>query len=592
MLHRQVLCVVNILTFSKEYSSIRRGNMASARRGCNNHPDVFCYICGEYTFLDNRVNISDFIKRAYLGYFGVKLGDQDKAWAPHIVCKTCSEHLRQWTKGKRSLKFGVPMVWREPRNHIDDCYFCMVDVNGINRINHHMWKYPDILSAIRPVPHSDEVPIPTFHQLPELCDDKSNTSDATHEVYKGEDCDYEENDVMCSGPQCFSQNELSDLIRDLNLSKQASELLASRLNEKNLLDHGTNITFYRTREKDLLPFFSQENNLVFCQDVKGLLIKMDIHQYIPDDWRLFIDSSKRSLKCVLLHNGNKYGSIPIAHSTKMKEEYDNIAFVLEKIKFEEHRWIICVDLKMVNFLLGQQGGYTKYPCFLCLWDSRAKKEHWERRDWPVRETLVVGEKNIIRKPLVEQDKIILPPLHIKLGLMKQFVKALNQNEPCFEYISRKMPRLSAEKVKAGIFDGPQIRQLMKDPEFVNSMNGAERQAWESFVLVIKNFLGNHKAINYVELVNNMLLNFRRLGCNMSVKVHYLHSHLDRFPDNLGDTSEEQGERFHQDIKTMEDRYQGRWDTHMMADYCWNLQRSCTNKYHRRLSSKRSFKSYK
>ena len=57
---------------------------------------------------------------------------------------------------------------------------------------------------------------------------------------------------------------------------------------------------------------------------------------------------------------------------------------------------------------------------------------------------------------------------------------------------------------------------------------------------------------------------------MSIKVHYLHSHLDRFPENFGDTSEEQGQRFHQDIKTMEDRYQGRWDIHMMADYWWNL----------------------
>ncbi|XP_056636856.1 uncharacterized protein LOC130445312 [Diorhabda sublineata] len=55
---------------------------------------------------------------------------------------------------------------------------------------------------------------------------------------------------------------------------------------------------------------------------------------------------------------------------------------------------------------------------------------------------------------------------------------------------------------------------------------------------------------------------KSLGCNMSIKVHYLHSHLDRFPDNLGEITEEQGERFHQDIKCMEDRYQGRWDTHI------------------------------
>jgi hypothetical protein len=60
---------------------------------------------------------------------------------------------------------------------------------------------------------------------------------------------------------------------------------------------------------------------------------------------------------------------------------------------------------------------------------------------------------------------------------------------------------------------------------------------------VKNFLGNKKADNYTQLVEDMLIHFNRLGCNMSVKLH----HLDRFPENLGDFSEEQVERFHQDV---------------------------------------------
>lgn len=59
---------------------------------------------------------------------------------------------------------------------------------------------------------------------------------------------------------------------------------------------------------------------------------------------------------------------------------------------------------------------------------------------------------------------------------------------------------------------------------------------------------------------------------MNLKLHFLHSHIEEFPENLGDYSEEHGERFHQDIKEMEQRYQGRWDINMMADYCWNLKR--------------------
>lgn len=562
--------------------------MNPSRRSCVNHPDVFCYVCGEYTFKENRKPVTDFVKRAYNAYFSVKLGDQDKLWAPHFVCKTCTEHLRQWTNGKRrSLKFGIPMVWREQKNHFDDCYFCMVNVNGINRNNRGKWTYPDLESARRPIPHSDELSIPVFHELPELSEDEFTLSDTPCEVYdEGNDSDY---DGKPTSPQRFTQSELNDLVRDLNLSKEASELLSSRLNDKNLLEVGTKITFYRTREKKLLPFFSEENNLVFCNDVKGLLLAIGLPVYRPEDWRLFIDSSKRSLKCVLLHNGNKYGSIPIAHSTTMKEEYDNIALVMEKIKYQDHEWRICVDLKMVNFLLGQQGGFTKFPCFLCYWDSRAKQYHWVRKEWPKRENMVVGEQNVIHAALVSQDKIILPPLHIKLGLMKQFVKALNPESQCFAYICNKMPGLSTEKLKAGIFDGPQIRQLIKDPHFNESMNELEEKAWKSFVLVVQNFLGNHKAANYAQLVSDMLNNFRDLGCNMSIKVHYLHSHLDRFPENLGDLSEEQGERFHQDIKTMEERYQGRWDNHMMADYCWNLERDCPDKVHSRVSNKRSFR---
>ena len=59
---------------------------------------------------------------------------------------------------------------------------------------------------------------------------------------------------------------------------------------------------------------------------------------------------------------------------------------------------------------------------------------------------------------------------------------------------------------------------------------------------------------------------------MSVKVHFLHSHLEYFSENLRALSEKQGERFHQHIKIMEKRYQGRWNFNMIADYCWCLMR--------------------
>ena len=75
-----------------------------------------------------------------------------------------------------------------------------------------------------------------------------------------------------------------------------------------------------------------------------------------------------------------------------KEHYLNVKMVLNKLGYNEHNWAICVDLKMVNFLLGQLGGYTKYPCFLCYWDSRATTQQWVKKDWLAREDLAVGDK--------------------------------------------------------------------------------------------------------------------------------------------------------------------------------------------------------
>ena len=75
---------------------------------------------------------------------------------------------------------------------------------------------------------------------------------------------------------------------------------------------------------------------------------------------------------------------------------------------------------------------------------------------------------------------------------------------------------------------------------------------------------------------------------MSIKMHYLFSHIDRFSENLCAMSDEQGERFHQDIKEMETRYHGRWDEAMMADYCWILKRDIFAAEHSRISKKQKF----
>lgn len=74
-------------------------------------------------------------------------------------------------------------------------------------------------------------------------------------------------------------------------------------------------------------------------------------------------------------------------------------------------------------------------------------------------------KNIVNEPLVDPQKTLLLPLHIKLALMKQFVKALDKEGDCFKYIPSKFPAVTDEKLKADIFDGPQISVLMRGLQF-------------------------------------------------------------------------------------------------------------------------------
>ncbi|GBL65862.1 hypothetical protein AVEN_6514-1, partial [Araneus ventricosus] len=145
---------------------------------------------GEYTVKSQQRNINDFMKKVYFAYFKLKLGDQDKPWAPHKVYRRCEEDLRLWFKGI------------EKRNRLS-----------------------------------------------------------------------------------FSQKR--------------------------------EISF-------------------FCNDVQGLMKCFD-REYDPSVWRLFIDSSKASLKAHLLQNGNSFASLHFGHSVHLDENYNDLSMILEKINYQEHR---------------------------------------------------------------------------------------------------------------------------------------------------------------------------------------------------------------------------------------------------------------
>ena len=274
----------------------------------------------------------------------------------------------------------------------------------------------------------------------------------------------------------------------------------------------------------------------------------------------------------MLHNGNTLPSVPIAHSTTMKESYENLKTNPTSIQYNVHKWHVCADFKVTAMLTGLQLGYTKFCCFLCLWDSRARIEHYVHKHWPARDEIKQGKPNIKQKPLLQSDRIHLPLLHIKLGLFKQFVKALDKDSFAFAYLAEKFTSLSKAKIKEGILIGPQIRKIVLDETFNTHLTRKEKFAFESFKKVCDKFLGKHRSEDYVQVVNDLVRHYHDMGCNMSLKVHVLHSHLDFFAENLGDVSDEHGERFHQDISVMEKHFIGKQNPGMLADYCWNIKK--------------------
>jgi hypothetical protein len=115
----------------------------------------------------------------------------------------------------------------------------------------------------------------------------------------------------------------------------------------------------------------------------------------------------------------------------------------------------------------------------------------------------------------------------------------------FKYLTEKCPPLSEAKIKEGVFVDPQIRKLFRDNMFNNLLQDNEKKASDAFRLVSTNFLGSIRAENYKEYIEDTSF-YHKLGYNMSLKVHMLHSHLNFFPNNCGMVSDKHDKCFHQE----------------------------------------------
>jgi len=135
---------------------------------------------------------------------------------------------------------------------------------------------------------------------------------------------------------------------------------------------------YRESHEDLVHLFKMERVLVACTDIDGVMQTFNIN-HNPLDWRLFIDSSKLSLKAVPLHNGKTLPSIPVGNSVRNKESYENMKILIEAFNYDKFKWQICSDLKVIAILLGLKQGFKKFCCFICELDSRARSLHYSKQ---------------------------------------------------------------------------------------------------------------------------------------------------------------------------------------------------------------------
>lgn len=417
-------------------------------------------------------------------------------------------------------------------------------------------------------------------------------------------------------PTLTNQTELDKLIRDSGVGLYQAYHLSKEMKKKNTLTHNTRISHYRTRYREFREYFTTKNyNLpikvrefervkvtkgriskkpkkkltkinkrfafFYCSNFKGLSQKLN-NDSNSQNYLLFIDSSCKSLKAVLLHTSGQGHPLIMAYAPGVPESRDSMQAILECIKYTDFEFDIIADFKVINLLigLGEGGASSHMPCFLCLWPQHSNKTNFEQKSWPPRSRFVVNEDSLKYLPLVNSSKIRLPTLHIKLGLFSSFIRTFgwikysSNKKKEYKYYSiaeylLKRHKFTSAQLNDGSITGGRINTLQADLNFERKLPRIAKQAWIAFREFSHSFFGTIRQSDWQDKLNVMLDKFQKLGVKISLKLHCLLCHLDLFEDEEL-VSDQHGERSHQIVKIVEENFSNKDGCNMLADLCWRL----------------------
>jgi len=259
------------------------------------------------------------------------------------------------------------------------------------------------------------------------------------------------------------------------------------------------------------------------------------------------------------------------------ETYTAMKHIIDLTKFNDDKWQICCDLKVVSLLFGLQTGFTSHMCIYCHWNSRDVNKVWEKK-FTKRTTgnTTLGEKNFV------ESNPAIGTQDIDLGCMYTLGSRIYKrgNIKFVPFLMNKL-KLTEAKAKSAILNGREIDRLRDDLQFRAILDDDETKAWDAFLEVKSQVLGSVRASNWRFLVNSMIKSFVDIGCNCSYKMHILNTHLDRFAPNSGDYSDEQGELNHQLFGRFSKRFNGNLTVNALGDFNFNQAKHDGTKYKRK-----------